>query len=119
MCKAWGIPFLSLEGVNPQEIPQLVENMEQKPRVILCTISTVADAGVQKHIRRLPVRTICLDEVQVLNEDRILRRYLDLIKATLRTNFYQNDDEGDARACRHRLGSERLGRRGRPHHTTV
>ncbi|WVM94354.1 NAD-glutamate dehydrogenase [Halopseudomonas pachastrellae] len=33
----------------------------------------------------------------VLNEDRILRRYLDLIKATLRTNFYQNDNEGDAR----------------------
>ncbi|MCP8631746.1 NAD-glutamate dehydrogenase [Pseudomonas mosselii] len=35
-----------------------------------------------------------LDEVQVLNEDRILRRYLDLIKATLRTNFYQPDANG-------------------------
>ncbi|UXJ51089.1 NAD-glutamate dehydrogenase [Pseudomonas citronellolis] len=35
-----------------------------------------------------------LDEVQVLNEDRILRRYLDLIKATLRTNFYQPDAAG-------------------------
>ncbi len=35
-----------------------------------------------------------LDEVQVLNEDRILRRYLDLIKATLRTNFYQADAKG-------------------------
>ncbi|HHW1921600.1 TPA: NAD-glutamate dehydrogenase GdhB [Pseudomonas aeruginosa] len=35
-----------------------------------------------------------LDEVQVLNEDRILRRYLDLIKATLRTNFYQPDGNG-------------------------
>ena len=35
-----------------------------------------------------------LDEVAVLNEDRILRRYLDLIKATLRTNFYQNDADG-------------------------
>ncbi|WP_454870202.1 NAD-glutamate dehydrogenase [Pseudomonas lini] len=35
-----------------------------------------------------------LDEVQVLNEDRILRRYLDLIKATLRTNFYQTDANG-------------------------
>ncbi|MBS7597029.1 MULTISPECIES: NAD-glutamate dehydrogenase [Pseudomonas] len=35
-----------------------------------------------------------LDDVQVLNEDRILRRYLDLIKATLRTNFYQTDDQG-------------------------
>jgi len=35
-----------------------------------------------------------LDDVQVLNEDRILRRYLDLIKATLRTNFYQTDAAG-------------------------
>lgn len=35
-----------------------------------------------------------LDDVQVLNEDRILRRYLDLIKATLRTNFYQTDARG-------------------------
>ncbi|OWJ91882.1 NAD-glutamate dehydrogenase [Pseudomonas sp. A46] len=35
-----------------------------------------------------------LDNVAVLNEDRILRRYLDLIKATLRTNFYQPDASG-------------------------
>ena len=35
-----------------------------------------------------------LDNVAVLNEDRILRRYLDLIKATLRTNFYQTDADG-------------------------
>ncbi|MBD1587012.1 NAD-glutamate dehydrogenase [Pseudomonas typographi] len=35
-----------------------------------------------------------LDDVQVLNEDRILRRYLELIKATQRTNFYQPDAAG-------------------------
>jgi glutamate dehydrogenase len=35
-----------------------------------------------------------LDQVPVLNEDRILRRYLELIKATLRTNFYQNNAQG-------------------------
>ncbi|WP_373186528.1 NAD-glutamate dehydrogenase [Halopseudomonas sp.] len=38
-----------------------------------------------------------LDDVAVLNEDRILRRYLELIKATLRTNFYQNDNQGNPR----------------------
>ncbi|NQD95810.1 NAD-glutamate dehydrogenase, partial [Pseudomonas sp. CrR25] len=38
-----------------------------------------------------------LDEVAVLNEDRILRRYLDLIKATLRTNFYQPGADGQAK----------------------
>ena len=35
-----------------------------------------------------------LDAVAVLNEDRILRRYLGLIKATLRSNFYQPDAQG-------------------------
>ena len=39
-----------------------------------------------------------LDEVAVLNEDRILRRYLDLIKATLRTNVFQPDAAGKAKA---------------------
>ena len=39
-----------------------------------------------------------LDNVAVLNEDRILRRYLDLVKATLRTNFYQLDSNGQAKA---------------------
>lgn len=35
-----------------------------------------------------------LENVAVLNEDRILRRYLDLTKATLRTNFFQCDGAG-------------------------
>ncbi|TDV63362.1 NAD-glutamate dehydrogenase [Pseudomonas sp. LP_7_YM] len=39
-----------------------------------------------------------LDDVQVLNEDRILRRYLDLIKATMRTNFYQTDANGQSKS---------------------
>lgn len=36
-----------------------------------------------------------LDAVAVLDEDRILRRYLDLIHATLRTNYFQVDKEGN------------------------
>ncbi|MBT9530518.1 MAG: NAD-glutamate dehydrogenase, partial [Pseudomonas sp.] len=39
-----------------------------------------------------------LDNVAVLNEDRILRRYLDLVKATLRTNFYQLDGNGQTKS---------------------
>ncbi|MGN6780672.1 MAG: NAD-glutamate dehydrogenase [Marmoricola sp.] len=35
-----------------------------------------------------------LDDVASLDQDRILRSYLDAIKATLRTNFYQTDAEG-------------------------
>ncbi|MFL0809534.1 MAG: NAD-glutamate dehydrogenase [Agarilytica sp.] len=36
-----------------------------------------------------------LDAVQNLNEDRVLRRYLDLITGTLRTNFFQKCSSGE------------------------
>lgn len=39
-----------------------------------------------------------LDAVAVLDEDRILRRYLDLIHATLRTNYFQMDEEGNPKS---------------------
>lgn len=35
-----------------------------------------------------------LDRVPNLTEDKILRLYLDLVSATVRTNFYQKDDSG-------------------------
>ncbi|WP_370258734.1 NAD-glutamate dehydrogenase [Marinobacter nauticus] len=35
-----------------------------------------------------------LDEVENLSEDRVLRLYLELMQATLRTNYYQPDSEG-------------------------
>jgi len=38
-----------------------------------------------------------LDDVSNPDDDRILRRYLNLIRATLRTNFFQTDDEGQPR----------------------
>jgi glutamate dehydrogenase len=39
-----------------------------------------------------------LEAVAILDEDRILRRYLGLIKATLRTNAFQRGPEGRAKA---------------------
>ncbi len=39
-----------------------------------------------------------LDDVASLDHDRILRSYLTFIKATLRTNYYQLDDEGRTKA---------------------
>ena len=39
-----------------------------------------------------------LDAVTNLDEDRILRRYLNLVRSTLRTNFYQTDGEGRPKA---------------------
>src|SRR5262249_49160670 len=37
-----------------------------------------------------------LDKIPVLDEDRILRNMLAMIRATLRTNFYHRRDEADA-----------------------
>ena len=36
----------------------------------------------------------CLEQVNQLDEDRIIRRFANLIQATLRTNFFQLDEEG-------------------------
>ena len=44
-----------------------------------------------KFVEQIDLR---LDEVSSLDDDRIIRRYLDLINATLRTNFYQTADDG-------------------------
>ena len=57
---------------------------------------TTKDTEVEKkknRSERLITKTIeTLDGVANLNQDRVLRRYLDLIQATLRTNFFQKDD---------------------------
>ena len=65
MCEAWDIPYLVLDEVETGVISSVVEGMEPKPRVILSTISRVAEESVQKQLRRLPISRICLDEVQV------------------------------------------------------
>ena len=38
-----------------------------------------------------------IDSVVSLDEDRILRRYLNIVQVTLRTNYYQRDAKGNAR----------------------
>ena len=39
-----------------------------------------------------------LDSVSNLDDDRIIRRYLDMMSATLRTNFYQPDEAGNEKS---------------------
>ena len=49
----------------------------------------------QKKIATLEKKLLAeMDAVVNLDHDRILRRYLDLLRATLRTNYYQLDSEG-------------------------
>jgi glutamate dehydrogenase len=43
--------------------------------------------------------TVALDEIASLDEDRILRALLHLVLATLRTNWYQSDENGRPRPC--------------------
>ncbi|MEE4377916.1 MAG: NAD-glutamate dehydrogenase [Candidatus Competibacteraceae bacterium] len=54
------------------------------------------DAG-----RRSTALTVAIEEalekVSSLDEDRILRRFLNIIQATLRTNFFQTDQQGKAK----------------------
>ena len=38
-----------------------------------------------------------LESVSSLDDDRIIRRFVNLVEATLRTNFYQRDDDGEPR----------------------
>ncbi len=39
-----------------------------------------------------------LEEVKNIDEDRIIRRYLQVILATIRTNFFQTDEQGDLKS---------------------
>ncbi|MEZ5584543.1 MAG: NAD-glutamate dehydrogenase [Candidatus Competibacteraceae bacterium] len=52
--------------------------------------------------RRSTALTVAIEEalekVSSLDEDRILRRFLNIIQATLRTNFFQTDQLGQAKA---------------------
>lgn len=56
-----------------------------------------------------------LEEVTSLNDDRLIRRYMDLIDATLRTNYYQPAEEGGPRAyIAYKLAPRRLADIPRP-----
>ena len=54
--------------------------------------STKRDEKVDKLVEKI---TLELDQVANLDEDRILKHYLSVIQAMLRTNFYQADADGE------------------------
>ncbi len=78
-------------------------------RDTLCAHAPIARALVRYFLQRFdPERTsdgqgeragvlAMLDGVALLNEDRVLRRYVDLIEATQRTNYFQTDPDGQPR----------------------
>ena len=67
--RSWGIPWLSLSRTSSDVIVDTVSSMDPPPRVLLSSISRVADKEVQKAIRRLNIRVIAIDEAQVADPD--------------------------------------------------
>jgi glutamate dehydrogenase len=56
---------------------------------------TLADSERNERELRLQTRILAaLDDVENLGEDRIIRQFVALIKATLRCNYFQRDDSG-------------------------
>ena len=55
-----------------------------------------ASKGKEKAVEEIINRILqSLENVSSLDEDRIIRRLLDLLKATLRTNYFQTNDKGE------------------------
>ena len=58
-----------------------------------------AEGSRTERMERLSTKIISeLDDVANRNEDELVRRYLALIQATLRTNFFQSDEQGQAKS---------------------
>jgi glutamate dehydrogenase len=55
-----------------------------------------ADADAER--RQVHAIEIALEKVANLNEDRVLRQYVAMIRATLRTNFWRRNERGERRA---------------------
>lgn len=75
------IAKLLIELFNYRFVPQAIENRHEK--------LAHTEAAIYKQ----------LDSVVSLDDDRILRRFLYVINATLRTNYFQTDASGHAKPC--------------------
>ena len=82
LSKHLGITRSIVELFNLMFDPQIVSDEESTDKIEVTRSKILAS----------------LDEVSNLNEDRILRRYLDLLDATLRTNFFQTTPEGEPKS---------------------
>ena len=97
-----GIPFSQayMERVAVAQAPitrQLVRLFETQ-----FSLSGKGRERAAERIRQGILRS--LDKVASLDEDRILRAYLSVIRATLRTNYYQTMDGGTELRARSRAG---------------
>ncbi len=85
-----GVPFSQTYMIdtlvaNPEIAANIIALFDQRFNP---AIKNAESAKIEKQI------VLALDDVASLDEDRILRAYLNLINATLRTNFYRADEHG-------------------------
>jgi len=90
-------------GVSQSYIAETLDNNITITRLLVEMFETRFDPTLElsQTQRRAHQQTIAqkilqaLDQVGVLSEDKVLRWYQNVIKATLRTNFYQHDETGN------------------------
>ena len=95
-----GVPFSQAYmertlSANPAVARNLVRLFETRFDPNAVRTGRAAERTAEKLIEQLRAG---LDAVVSLDEDRILRAYLTLVEATLRTNFYQQDATGKPKA---------------------
>ena len=79
---------------NPQLVRWMIELFDAYLNPAQQELEDLADH--QKRLLRQLTRG--LEKVKSLDEDRILGRFLNLVRSTLRTNFYQTDAEGGGKS---------------------
>jgi len=91
-----------LQAAIPYSQPYLEDTLANQVNITAmlvdlfeCRFDPEKASKATKKIEKLEENlSIALDSVVSLDEDKILRRYLNIIKSTLRTNFYQPAEDG-------------------------
>ncbi|MCM2132042.1 NAD-glutamate dehydrogenase [Larsenimonas rhizosphaerae] len=83
-------------GLSQLYIANTLTNYPGIARKLVALFHTRFDPAVDSRDEQSQVSDIekMLDDVSSLNDDRLFRRYIELIQATLRTNFYQSGSDG-------------------------
>ncbi|HEY6984989.1 MAG TPA: NAD-glutamate dehydrogenase domain-containing protein, partial [Rhodanobacteraceae bacterium] len=79
-----------------KELEALVsaEVLKAHPKLIEDTAAARGDPRARQIVAIIAAIKVLLDQVASLDDDRILRAYLGVIGATLRTNYFQSDHSG-------------------------
>ncbi|MFB9134181.1 NAD-glutamate dehydrogenase [Vibrio olivae] len=89
-----GFPF------SQQYIEETLNHYPDLARGLVDLFSARFDPKSKGHKLEKQIVTLIteqLDRVESLDDDRIVRRYMEMILATLRTNYYQVDEHGEAK----------------------